>query len=95
MAEATCPEKGCQGHGFTDADCDDRCPEYNLQSFKDLLDRSSFGPGYNEEFDIEILPEDMPGPSAHAKLDQFLAEHNKSRKPTSEWLAENGIQLDD
>jgi hypothetical protein len=96
MSDATCPERECEGksHGWCDVDCDERCPEFDITSFRDLLERSSFGPGYNEEFDVEIRPEDMPGPGAHARLDQWLAEHNKSPKPMKDWLAENGIQFD-
>jgi len=62
MESATCPERGCKGHGFADDDCDDRCPDFALEQFKDLLEASSFNGG----------GEGAPA-SAHAYLDQLQA----------------------
>lgn len=93
MSDVTCPERGCPGnHGWTDVDCDERCPDQETQSFQDLLDAASksaeaeYGP---------VAEEDRPGPGDHAWLDQFLAEHRKDPKPHKDWLAENGIAFDE
>lgn len=71
MSDNTCPERGCPGnHGWTDVECDERCPDFTRKSFQDLLEAASadaereYGP-YAEE--------DLPGPAQHAWLDQMQA----------------------
>lgn len=75
MSDNTCPERGCPGnHGWTDVDCDDRCPDFALEQFKQLLDQSSFGDH-----------EEGAPPHVHAMMDQILArkrDENRDR-PTA------------
>jgi len=73
MVDNTCPERGCPGnHGWVDADCDDRCPDYALERFKVLLEAA-----WPQE-ERDGLPEECKvTPAHHAWLDQFLAENRE------------------